>query len=478
MPYKLKVLFISPELAPFAKVGGLADVANALPKQLKKQGVDVRIIIPRYNQIKLGMLRAKVVAENKVEFKKKKYLVKIFSAFLPGSKVPVYLIEQPDFFLKPLPIYGNAQKTKLAWRQMIDRFSFLSYVALESMQHTGFYPDIIHCHDWPTAFAPVLLKTSPFEKYRQYKKIKSVITIHSAAQQVSIKKTTLNALNIASKKTEENILALGISAATAVNTVSPTYAKEILQSQFSGKLAPVFRQKKQISGIVNGIDIDSFNPQTDKYIWKKYNIKTLTQKKKNKAGLQDTLNLQRNENLLVIGMVSRLFKQKGIELLIESIKKLIDEPFQFVILGQGDERYHYELQALEERYPQKLSFNPEFDRHLARQIYAGSDVFVMPSLFEPCGLGQLIAMRYGTVPVVRDTGGLHDTIVNQGKNGANGFVFKKFEGPALTASLQAALRSYQNPKQWKKLQIRGMKQDFSWKKSAEDYIKLYKSINK
>ncbi|PIR96671.1 MAG: hypothetical protein COT91_05410 [Candidatus Doudnabacteria bacterium CG10_big_fil_rev_8_21_14_0_10_41_10] len=468
----MKVLFVSSEVAPFAKVGGLADVVSSLPKKLKRVGVDVRVLIPHYQQTKLGMLRAKIVGDTKIFFGNKFYKVKIFQAFLPGSRVPIYLLQQKKWFTNPPEIYGKPTINKKAKEHITKRFLFLSVSVLQILKNVNFEPDLIHIHDWPVAPVAGLLKS------QKKIKIKSLLTLHNAAQQTSVPKKLLKSLGIANQTSAQiNLLKLGIQTADAVNTVSPTYAKELGKKQFSGELAATIRGKK-ISGILNGIDTTSFDPNTDPYLWTKYSAKTLAKKIKNKSGLQKNLNLLNNKSLLLVGMVTRLFHQKGIELLVQAMENLTPGPFQFVILGTGSKKYHEILSILEKKFPKKICFIPEFDRHLARQIYAGSDVFAMPSLFEPCGLGQMIAHRYGTLPVARDTGGLHDTVVNYNKKGGNGFIFKKFTGEAFIKSLEEARVTFQNKKLWKKLQFQAMSENHSWNRSTKEYLKLYKKIIK
>lgn len=483
MPKRIKILFVSSEVAPFAKVGGLADVVGSLPIQLRKLGVDARVVAPRYESVRLRELGAKKITTFNTEFGKRKPVVIIYETRLPKSKVPVYLLEE-RFFLSHTPIY-EAKKTNPDW--LTERFLFLCQAALETSKKIRFRPDVIHVHDWPTAPVCIMLanaQTDPF-----FAGIKSLLTIHNihyqnSANLKSIKNSGMDVQKfspIAQSKTNPkyfNLLAQSLLAASAVNTVSPTYAKEIYQPAFGAGLQ-VFLKKRQdrVWGILNGIDTAYFNPAKDRYLITMFGANSISKRLLNKRALQEYLGLEVNDRLLLCGMVTRLDEQKGIELVLKAMQQLLPQsPYQFAILGVGEEKYRQTILSIRKKNPSKVSFTDRYDSHLAKQIYAGADLFLMPSKFEPCGLAQLIAMRYGSLPLVHDTGGLHDTVVDYKKRGGDGFIFKKYSFPVFFSALKNAQQIFHKPAAWKKLQVQAMRTDYSWNRSAKIYLQLYKKI--
>jgi len=480
----------SAEIAPFAKVGGLADVVGSLPPALKKLDCDVRLILPLYGTIDKKKYKIKKI-KNKIEICSggKIRSINIWQSKLPSSHVPVYFIEEENYF-SPKEVYANKNNS--------ERYMFFSLAVLHVLPHIGFQPDVIHAHDFHTALISDLLKAG---RHEYFKNTKTLYTIHNLNYQgkteIEILKTgnlskdSLKSLSKDAQDGDINFMVQGIINADLVNTVSPTYAKEIATSFYGAGLEKVIRNnKRKFSGILNGIDIDLFNPTVDKMIRKKYSTKSLNKKIKNKLYLQKKLDLKKEKNIPIVSLVSRLVWQKGFELIT---KDLIDLNCQFVFLGTGQKKYENYIKKLAKKYPDKVSANIMFDIKLAQEIYAGSDIFLMPSRFEPCGLGQMIAMRYGTVPVVRKTGGLADTVGNfqlsrnklqinsklQISKSKTGFVFEKFEAKSLENALKNALKVYYDyPEVWRQLQINGMKQDFSWNKSAKEYLKLYKKLAK
>jgi starch synthase len=471
MKQKLKILMLSSEVSPLAKVGGLADVVGSLPLAIKKFGCDVRLVIPLYGTINHKKYKLKKIHSNiNIISGRQNLKINIWRTNLPNSKVVVYLIEQKKYFGAKV-IYPKKNNS--------ERFLFFSLAALHILPTIKFQPDIIHCHDYHTSLTLDLLKVldKPY-----FKNIKTIFTIHNINHQgkseIEVLKTgnlTKNSLKSLSKDAQDgdiNFMVQGILNADLVTTVSKTYAREITTSFYGASLENIIKKRKDnLYGILNGIDINFFNPAKDKYIKKNYSRKTLQQKTINKSALQKKLGLPRNKKVALVGLISRLVWQKGVDLITEKFSKL---NCQFVFLGTGQPQYEKQLKSLSKKYPRQFSAQIMFNIKLAQEIYAGSDIFLMPSRFEPCGLGQMIAMHYGTVPVVRATGGLADTV-----NKKVGFSFKEFSSNTLYKTLEQALNIYYNkPKKWRKLQKNGMKKDFSWKKSAREYLKLYRKLMK
>ncbi len=404
---------------------------------------------------------------------------------MPGSKTIVYLLQQP-YWLSEGEIYetGFEQKEK---NYLAKRFLFFSKAALLALEKIKFQTDIIHTHDWPTANVCNLINSRAFQN-GFFRNTKTLLTIHNLEHQNFTDLSSLQAAGLGPKylpaltasKSNPNYydtLAAGILCTDQLNTVSPTYASEITrQDDKPGLGMALLKHKKTLVGILNGIDTEYFNPETDAYILSTYSLKTLEKKALNKTGLQKKLGLKVDPSQMLAGVVTRLSEQKGLELIISAIEKTVDLPFQFVILGQGEEKYAAALYALSQKYPKKVGVTTRYDAHLAREIYAGSDVFLMPSKFEPCGLTQLIAMRYGTLPLARDTGGLHDTVIDCAKPSGYGFLFKKFDAAALISTLKRAYGILKNKTAWLKMQQRAMKADFSWDKSARQYLRLYQKL--
>ncbi|MFC1678255.1 glycogen synthase, partial [Patescibacteria group bacterium] len=404
---KIKVLMASAEIAPFAKVGGLADVVGSLPPALKKLDVDVRLIMPLYGSVDTKKYKLKkVYSDLEIPSGLVMIRVNIWQANLPGSTIPVYFIDAPEYF-KYKSIYTPGSNA--------ERYLFFSLALLYVLPIIKFQPDIIHCHDFHTALIPDIIKTSKLEYLRN---LKTLYTIHNLNYQgkseLSVLSTgnlpadSLNSLTKDAQDGDINFMAQGILNADIINTVSKTYAKEITTSFHGAGLDKIIKKRKSdLFGVLNGIDIKFFNPKTDKYIKTNYSLSTLKNKQKNKLALQKLFGFWRDDNVPLISIISRLVWQKGLELIDEELIKL---DAQFVFLGTGQKQYERQLKILARKYPMKVSAQIQFDIKLAQQIYAGSDIFLMPSRFEPCGLGQMIAMRYGTVPVVRATGGLADTV--------------------------------------------------------------------
>lgn len=467
---KLKVLMASAEIAPFAKVGGLGDVVGSLPPALFDLGVDIRLVMPLYGSVdrkKYGL--KKIYSDLEVPSGRLLIKVNIWEAVLPGTAVPVYFIEASEYFAFN-EVYAHGDNS--------ERFLFFSYALLHALPLLNFAPDIIHCHDSHTALIPDIIKASNLE---YLKNIKTLFTIHNFHYQNKAKISVLSTGNLHadSLKTltkdaadgDINFMVQGVLNADLINTVSATYAKEITTSAYGARLDNVIRQRKNdLSGILNGIDMDFFNPSMDKYISCNYTEKTLAKKVENKTALQKRLGLPIDKDKALVGLVSRLAWQKGLDLITGDFSKL---NCQFVFLGSGLLEYEKHLLKLSHKFPEQFSAQIKFELKLAQEIYAGSDIFIMPSRYEPCGLGQMIAMRYGTVPVVRATGGLVDTV-----NSRLGFSFKNVESREFYGALEKALDVYyENKSLWRAMQKNGMKSDFSWRKSAGEYLRLYKKLH-
>ena len=468
---EIKVLMTSAEISPFAKVGGLADVVGSLPPAMKKLGVDVRLMMPKYGSIDDRKYKLQKIYRNiKVPSATTMQTIDIYLAYLPETDIPVYFIDNKKYFAKKEVYWGNDA----------ERFSFFCLSVVYALSELEFKPDLIHAHDFHTALLTNLVKIST---YIYSKNAKTLYTIHNLNYQGKIEPKVLKNANLNSKSMESlskdakdgdiNLMVQGIFNCDSLNTVSPTYAKEITKKEQGGGLHRVIKKNKEkLSGILNGLDLEAFNPATDKDIVKKYSVSNLEDKQENKLSLQKEMNLEINKDIPLVAMVSRLAWQKGLELIEDNLINNLD--MQVVILGTGEKKYEDNLQKLARKYPEKLAVKIMFSSDMAQRIYAGSDFFMMPSRFEPCGLGQMIAMRYGSLPIVRATGGLKDTV-----DKSVGFIFKKFSARAFYLAVKRAIDLYhQEPKKFKKMQITAMKKDFSWDNSAKKYLKLYKNLLK
>lgn len=475
----MKVLFAAAECAPFFKSGGLGDVAGALPKELILQGVDVQVVLPfhttmpqEYKDKLEDVLQFEVKVGWRNQYCGVKRLIK--------DKVTYYFIDNLSYFDRP-NLYGYDDDG--------ERFAFFSQAICEMMEKIDFIPDVLHLNDWHTAIVPVLLK----DKYHwitAYQNIKTVLTIHNLQFQGVYSQAVLsdwygigyNAYHEHGLKYYEdlNVLKGGIFFADQVTTVSPTYAKEIQTPYFGENLDGVLRENRyKLSGILNGIDYDEFNPETDKKIKHHFTAKDLSGKSKNKALLQERVGLPVDSTIPLMSMVSRLTSQKGCHLLREQMDELMNRDVQFLILGTGETEYEDSFRYFNWRYPEKFKAIIDFDVTLAQQIYAGSDLFIMPSAFEPCGLSQLYSLRYGTLPIVHETGGLKDTVIpyNALTGEGTGFSFYDYRSHVMMQTIDQAITTYYDkPKQWKALIKKAMTQDNSWEKSTEIYIKHYQSL--
>jgi starch synthase len=474
----LKILYVASEAVPFIKTGGLADVAFSLPKALKNMDVDIRVIVPKYKEIK-------------DEFKDKMEHITSFQVplswrrqyagvdYLEYEGVPFYFIDNEDYFKRD-GIYGHYDDG--------ERFSYFCKAVIESMEKIGFIPDIIHCNDWHTGIIPLLLKDH-YKKYGKYNHIKTIFTIHNLKYQGVFPKEMLEDVSgLGMEYYDEdglefyggiNFMKGGIKYSDLVTTVSETYSNEIKDPFFGERLDGLLRYREDdLYGIVNGIDYEIYNPNNDENIFEKYDFNSIEKKEENKIRLQEQLNLPVRKDVPIISMVCRLANMKGLDLVLHVLEELLCEDVQLVILGTGQEEYEYKLKEFEYRYPKKLSANILFNEELAHKMYAASDMFLMPSLFEPCGLGQLIALRYGTIPMVRETGGLNDTIKSfrEDTKEGNGFSFTNYNAHDMLYTIRRALKFYENKEVWGKIVENAMNQEYSWNNSANKYKELYYKI--
>lgn len=475
----LKVLFAAAECAPFFKTGGLGDVAGALPKELKKQGIDVRVVLPfhttmaqEYQEQLEDVVQFEVKVGWRNQFCGLKKLVK--------DDVTYYFIDNLYYFDRP-SLYGFDDDG--------ERFAFFSQAVCEMMEKIDFIPEVLHVNDWHTAIVPVLLKDK-YQWIKAYQGIKTMLTIHNLQFQGIYGQLVLsdwygigyNTFHEEGLKYYEDVNTLkgGIFFADQVTTVSPTYAAEIQTAGFGENLEGVLRQNNyKLSGILNGIDYEVFDPQTDKKIQGHFSLDDLSGKAVDKALLQKRVGLPVEPNVPVMSMVSRLTAQKGCHLLQEKMEELMQRDVQVLILGTGELEYEDSFRYFTARYPDKFKAVIDFDVTLAQQIYAGSDLFIMPSAFEPCGLSQLYSLRYGTLPIVHETGGLKDTVIpyNAFTGEGTGFSFYDYRGEVMLETIDQALTVYYDePKVWQSLVKQAMREDNSWEKSAAAYIEHYQSL--
>ena len=470
----MKVLFASSEAYPFAMSGGLADVAGALPKALRKRLIGCRIVLPLYSSIP-EELREKMtfVTAITVSVSWRRQYCGIFEAHMNG--VIYYLIDN-QYYFKRDGLYGFYDDA--------ERFAFFSRAVLDMIPHIGFTPDIIHCNDWQTAMVPVFLN-SMYRGSEPYNNIKTVFTIHNIQYQGKYGKELIGdvlglpdeAASLVEYDDCVNMMKGAIQCADKVTTVSPTYAGEILDPYYSHGLDGILKQFTfKLTGIVNGIDTDVYNPGTDPLIDYHFDRETLAEKAKDKAALQKETGLPVKKDVPVIGMVTRLVKHKGLDLVKCVFEELLQADLQMVILGSGEWEFESFFQEMAQKYPQKVGLKLGFDPALAHKIYAGADLFLMPSQSEPCGLAQMVALRYGTIPIVRKTGGLNDTVSDSGDNEGNGFVFENYNAHEMQNAVWRAIGGYEDKKGWEILKKRAMACDNSWGVSAGAYIRLYKEI--
>jgi starch synthase len=483
------VLFVSSEVYPYSKTGGLADVSNSLPQALNSLGNEVRIITPKYGPLderRLQIHEIKRLKDIPVEVDGKSSKFNIKSSFIHGknTKAQVYLLENQDFF-KNKGVYQNI-RTKKDFPNNDERFIFFCKAVLDVLEILQWKPDVIHCNDWQTGLIPAYIKTL-YKDNPHIKDIKTVFTIHNLAYQGNFPKTSFKKTGMPEEVLEKgtydgkfSFLKTGLSYADKITTVSEKYAEEIRtdKNYSCGMEKTLESRKKDLTGILNGIDHSVWNPSYDKVITYRYTYQEIPLKYENKRELLNKYKLEFSEDVPLIGMVTRLVDQKGFDLVEKALPALMKEDIQLIILGTGDEKYHKFLKNAKKKYGKKLIVHVGFDEELAHHIEAGCDMFLMPSKYEPCGLNQMYSLTYGTVPIVRDTGGLSDTVTDYKKPNGNGFLFEKYDPNELVKAVKEAITVFKDKNKWYKIMRNGMALDFSWKVSAKKYMSLYSKLAK
>jgi starch synthase len=472
----MRIAILTSEAVPFAKTGGLADVSGALPKALSKQDIDARLILPLYDQIDRGFLNGKSIDEIRVEWRGQVHHVRFLLSDAAGA--PAYLLETPEFFARP-NIYG--------YKDDHIRFAYFSRAALALLKHLDWQPDVVNGNDWPSGFAMQELRArrrnDPF-----FQGIRTVLSLHNVGYQGFFDASDLWWLGFGERPEvddfmlERNASALkaGIIAADALSTVSPRYAREIQTRDQGHGLDWLLRSRAdRLAGIANGVDYTIWNPETDKDIAANFSADDLSGKRVCKIDLLRRFGLPEDPSRPIIAIISRLVKQKGYDLIRQIAPAIVKTGAFFIALGAGAQEYEDFLQQLHDRYPREVGIYKGYaGEPLAHQIEAGADIFLMPSLYEPCGLNQMYSMRYGTIPVVRATGGLDDTVeqFNPSTGTGTGFKFGPYEAGALLEKIREALYFYGRPDDWQKIQRNGMLVDNSWEAAAKKYAQLYREV--
>ena len=484
---QLKICYVSSEVVPFAKTGGLADVAGALPVALKEMDQDVRLMMAKYksiNERKFVLREVIRLKEVLVELAERKLVADGKTAFLPNSKVHVYFLHIPEYFDRK-DLYVDS-KTGKEFEDNAERFAFFSKAVLETLKLLYWQPDIIHCNEWQTALIPFYLKTH-YKDDEFFRNTRTVLTLHNLAYQGNYPLEKAEKIGIPSEYVQPgrefefngrlNLLKGGILFADKINTVSKRYAEEVMTDpEYGFGFEKILQQrKKDFYGILNGVDYSVWNPESDSLIPVNYGPDSLEKKVENKKVLCRQNGLSFDANVPIIGIISRLVDQKGFDLIAEVADDLMSMNIQMVILGTGDPRYHKLLEKLARKYSKKFSANLRFDNKMAHLIEAGADMFLMPSRYEPCGLNQMYSLKYGTVPIVRATGGLADTVVDfdPKTEKGNGFVFREYKTTAMMDAIRRAVNAFEDKDVWRKIQQAGMQEDYSWQRSAREYMDLY-----
>ncbi|MBS4096097.1 MAG: glycogen synthase GlgA [Sulfuricella sp.] len=480
----LQILFATPEIRPLIKTGGLADISASLPAALRKLGVDVRVLVPGYPAVMEGALNIQSLYWFGDFFGFDE--VHLLSAILPGTDIPLLIIEAPQYYTRGGGPYQDPKK--LDWPDNALRFALLSRMAaylVSSASPLEFRPKLLHCNDWQTGLAPAYLHfaTEP--------QVPTVLTIHNLAFQgifppPVVAEVGLPPQSFAIEGVEYygnlSFLKAGLYYATHITTVSPNYAEEIQREPLGFGMQGLLKQRAaDLTGIVNGIDNDEWNPAADPHIARNYGSGNLDEKAANKAALQKMLGLAVDPAIPLLGAVSRISYQKGLDMLLEIVPTLLEEPVQLVILGTGEALLEQSFTRLVQSHPGKVAAYIGFDEKLSHLVEAGIDMFLMPSRFEPCGLNQMYSQRYGTPPIVHATGGLVDTVIDTTPEtlldkSASGFLFGENTAAGLLDAIRRALGCYRNPNTWRQIQLAGMNRDFSWDASATRYLELYRSL--
>ncbi|MCK6604438.1 MAG: glycogen synthase GlgA [Ignavibacteriaceae bacterium] len=494
MPSKknLKILFVTSELFPFMKTGGLADVSASLPQELTAMGHEVRIVVPKYGAIDTRKAKIHDVVRLKdlsVKLGEKEVVFSVKSSFLPSQKVRVqiYFIDNEEYFGSRKSLYYDPV-SGLPYEDNDERFIIFSKSIFELIKKLGWIPDIIHCNDWQTALVP-LYHRAIYSEDDQCKNFRTLFTVHnfeyqgafdiSAFAKLGLPPEYLNDNNLVHEG-KLNFLKAGLSSAHVINTVSEGYRREVLENNglSLGMKDLLISKKDKFYGLVNGIDSSVWNPDTDKFIAKNYNSKSLPNKLINKKVMIERFGLVYDPETPVISVISRLFDYKGIDLITEAFEKIMTLKVQLVLLGTGDRNFHKIFDNYAKKYKDKFACYLGFSDELAHQIEAGSDIYLMPSKHEPCGLNQMYSLVYGTVPVVRETGGLADTVTryDEEKNTGNGFKFVNYDKEEFFEEVKRAVNLFQKKNVWANIMKNGMKADFSWQASSKRYVDLYRKV--
>jgi len=478
----MKVLIASPELYPFVKTGGLADVTGALPKILMKLGAEVKVILPKHKGID--------ELDFPMHYRNYKIACQVSQAYVDAEiveseydGVTAYLVEKDEYYYRDY-LYSTPDGDYL---DNAERFIFFSKSILEAIRVTGFVPDVLHCNDWETALVPFFLKTL-YKNDPSFKDIATLLTIHNLGYQGLFWHHDMHLLNVGWEYFTPdyieffgkiNFLKAGIVFSDVLNTVSKHYSKEIQTPEFGHGLDGILRTRKNdLYGIVNGIDYEEWNPEKDRFLPAQYSAQDMSNKTLCKKALQETFTLPVNQDIPLLATISRLADQKGFDLLYSSLEEMLalNGGLQYIVLGTGDRKYHDLFTDMAKKFPKSFAIKIAYDNGLAHLIEAGADMFLMPSRYEPCGLNQLYSLRYGTVPIVRGVGGLEDTITDFTAMPADGtgFKFYDYSKTSLLDVIEKALKVYRTKKDWSTLIQQCMIADFSWERSAREYMKLYK----
>ena len=483
----MNILFVSSEVAPFGKTGGLGDVASALPRVLGARGHDVRVVMPMYQRVQTADRSFEnVVRDAVVVLGGTRYVFSIFTAPLPNSSVPVYFVRCSGLYDRP-GIYTQDPDEHV-------RFALLNWAALVLAQRLAFRPDIVHCNDWQTALLPLILKTA-FGWDRLFSGARTILTIHNIGHQGTMAARAISEVGLGNeaswfhqdhlREDRINPMLTGILYANAITTVSPTYAREIQRPEHGVGLDAFLRQRREVVfGILNGIDEGEWNPETDTRITKTYSVDDLDGKEENKKALLEAGGLPYHPRIPVIGVVSRLAWQKGFDLCMKVLPRLLgNRAVQLVVLGTGEPQYEKFFQGLAYQFPKQVAYKRGFSEPLAHQIEAGSDMFLMPSRYEPCGLNQMYSLKYGTPPIVHRTGGLADTVFHfdPSRGNGNGFSFDNFDENGLTYGLVEALKAWgsgdgASRERWRELQRNGMRMKLGWDERVTAYEQVYRMV--
>lgn len=488
---KLKILFVTSEVVPFVKTGGLADVSAALPQTLTEMGHEVRIVVPKYGAIDERKFKIHEVVRLKdipVVIGDKEVIFSLRSSFLVGPKarVQIYFLDNQEYFGSRPNLYIDPA-TGTDYQDNDERFILLARSVFELILKLGWVPDIIHGNDWQCGLIPAYQKTI-YSSHPEIADIKTIFTIHNLAYQGFFPKSSFIKTGLPDELNSEkgieiygrlNFMKSGLVYSDVITTVSERYADEIIKDEelSAGLKQVLLKRKKDIHGILNGIDDRVWNPQIDDKIPKTFSFKTIEDKLENKKALAEKFNFTFDENIPIFAAISRLVDAKGFDLIAEIMNELMKMNIQFILLGTGEKKYHKLFEDMQSKHPKKFSCYLGFSDELAHLIEAGSDIFLMPSKYEPCGLNQMYSLTYGTIPIVHETGGLADTVVkfNEKEETGNGFIFKKYDSQELLKEIKRAVKIFQDRKLWLKIIRNGMKSDFSWLVSAKKYVDIYKN---